>query len=387
MNTSTHFDAITAFVFIGVFQGLVLSLFFIFKPSPNRNANKFQGLFLLSLTLCILEQLLNMTGYIVKVLPLTNSTEALNLVIGPFLYLFVKRSIDPSDTKKEWLHYVLPLLYFIYLCFDLIQTNEFKYNSYVNSYHPDWPLLDVKSTISNDPLAIKSYLNLITAFQIIFYIIISMLKIVRKANFTGKSILNTDDEILKLLRNMILHLSAIILIFIVVKLAFEADLGDYFIGIYVCFFAFLTSFRVMSDSTYFDRTTSFMDLSISKYQKSSLTESDKQRILENIRMEFDKNKYYSENLASLSELAKKIGSSPHHVSQVINEKLNKSFFELLAFYRVEEAKKILAGDKANKITIEELSEMVGYNSKTAFNNAFRKLSGKTPSDFRKSITS
>ncbi|MBK7627479.1 MAG: AraC family transcriptional regulator [Bacteroidales bacterium] len=279
------------------------------------------------------------------------------------------------------------LLYFIYLCFDLIQTNEFKYNSYVNSYHPDWPLLDVKSTISNDPLAIKSYLNLITAFQIIFYIIISMLKIVRKANFTGKSILNTDDEILKLLRNMILHLSAIILIFIVVKLAFEADLGDYFIGIYVCFFAFLTSFRVMSDSTYFDRTTSFMDLSISKYQKSSLTESDKQRILENIRMEFDKNKYYSENLASLSELAKKIGSSPHHVSQVINEKLNKSFFELLAFYRVEEAKKILAGDKANKITIEELSEMVGYNSKTAFNNAFRKLSGKTPSDFRKSITS
>lgn len=75
------------------------------------------------------------------------------------------------------------------------------------------------------------------------------------------------------------------------------------------------------------------------------------------------------------------------ISQVINEKLNKSFFELLAFYRVEEAKKILAGDKANKITIEELSEMVGYNSKTAFNNAFRKLSGKTPSDFRKSITS
>jgi AraC-like DNA-binding protein len=328
-----------------------------------------------------------MTGYIVKVLPLTNSTEALNLVIGPFLYLFVKRSIDSSDTKKEWIHYILPLLYFIYLCFDLIQTNEFKYNSYVNSYHPDWPLLDVKSTISNDPLDIKSYLNLITAFQVVFYITISMLKIVRKANFSGKSIFNTDDEILKLLRNMILHLSAIILIFIVVKLAFEADLGDYFIGIYVCFFALLTSYRVMSDSTYFERTTSFMDISISKYQKSSLTESDKLRILQNIKLELETNKYYSENLASLSELAKKIGASPHHVSQVINEKLNKSFYELLAFHRVEEAKKILAGDKSNRITIEELSEMVGYNSKTAFNNAFRKISGKTPSEFRRSLTS
>jgi YesN/AraC family two-component response regulator len=86
----------------------------------------------------------------------------------------------------------------------------------------------------------------------------------------------------------------------------------------------------------------------------------------------------------LSDLAKKIGESPHHVSQVINEKLNKNFFELLAAYRVEEAKKILSADRKNKLTIEEISEMVGYNSKTAFNNAFKKNTGKTPSEFRKS---
>jgi YesN/AraC family two-component response regulator len=94
-----------------------------------------------------------------------------------------------------------------------------------------------------------------------------------------------------------------------------------------------------------------------------------------------------DNLASLSEFAKKIGESPHHVSQVMNEKLNKSFFELLASYRIDEAKKILSGDKKGKITVEEISEMVGYNSKTAFNNAFKKLSGKTPSEFRKSVNS
>jgi len=77
--------------------------------------------------------------------------------------------------------------------------------------------------------------------------------------------------------------------------------------------------------------------------------------------------------------------SPHHVSQVINEKLGKSFFELLASYRVEEAKKILSDEKRSNITVEEISELVGYNSKTAFNNAFRKITGKTPSEFRKSI--
>jgi len=75
------------------------------------------------------------------------------------------------------------------------------------------------------------------------------------------------------------------------------------------------------------------------------------------------------------------------VSQVINEKLGKSFFELLASYRIEEAKTILSDAKKNNLTIEEISEMVGYNSKTAFNNAFKKLTGKTPSEFRKSINS
>jgi AraC-like DNA-binding protein len=72
---------------------------------------------------------------------------------------------------------------------------------------------------------------------------------------------------------------------------------------------------------------------------------------------------------------------------VINEKLNVSFFELIASYRVEEAKRILSGDNRNKITVEEISEIVGYNSKTAFNNAFKKMTGKTPSEFRKTISS
>lgn len=386
MNTTTHIDALSIFIFIGVFQGLVLSLFFLIKPSSNTVANRYQGLLLLSLSLCILEQFLNLTGYIVKVLPITNSTEALNLTIGPFLFLFIKRSIDQSDSKKEWLHFILPFLYLVYLSFDLIQSNEFKYNSYINSYHPDWPLLDVQTTISNDPLDIKKYLNLLTAVQILFYISLAFGKLVKKAGQSVSSIFTTDDEILRSLRNMVIHVSIIILIFIIVKANFQADLGDYFIGIYVSVFTLLTTFRVMNDSTYFDLSTSFMDISLGKYRKSSLTEAGKLKILNNIILEFETRQYFADNLASLSELAKKIGDSPHHVSQVINEKLNKSFFELLASYRVDKAKRIIAEDKENKLTVEEISEMVGYNSKTAFNNAFKKLSGKTPSEFRKSLS-
>jgi YesN/AraC family two-component response regulator len=144
----------------------------------------------------------------------------------------------------------------------------------------------------------------------------------------------------------------------------------------------ITTFRVMNDSTYFDRSASFMDISMGKYRKSSLNEQGKQKILNSIVSEFENREYYSENLASLSDLSKRIGESQHHVSQVINERLGRSFFELLASYRIEKAKQILSDENSGKLTIEEISEMVGYNSKTAFNNAFRKITGQTPSEFR-----
>ena len=384
MNALIHIDIFSVIIFLGVFLGLILSSFFIFKPSPNIKANRCQGLLLLSLSLIFLEQVLNYTGYIVKVLPLTYSTAWLNFLIGPLLYLYVKRGLDLSGEKKEWINFILPLMYLIYLSFSLVQSNEFKYNSYILSSHLKLPLLEVSSTISNDPLKINRYLDLGMALQILFYISLSFVILVKKADKAGTSVFKTSDEVLRSVRNVIFHMCMIILIFIIVKTTIHGNAGNYFIGIYVSVFALLTTFRIMNDSTYFDRSASFLDISIGKYRKSSLTESGKMTILDNIIHELETKHYFSDNLASLSELAKKIGESPHHVSQVINEKLDQSFFELLASYRVEEAKRILLDDKTNKLTVEEISEMVGYNSKTAFNNAFKKLTGKTPSEFRKS---
>ena len=385
MNTTTHIDAISAFIFIGVFLGFILSFFFIVKSSSNIRANRYHGLLLLSLTLCILEQFLNITGYITKVLVITNSTEPLNLVIGPLLYLFVKSSLDQNNSKKDWIHFILAIIYLCYLMFDLTQSNEAKYNSYIYSFHPDWPYLKVHMKISNDPLDLKKWLNLATGIQLSVYTAMAFRLLVKQVRQAGESIFSTNDEILRSLRNMVFHIAIVVLIFTIVKLCFKGDLGDYYIGTYVSVIILITTFRVMNDSSYFERSTSFMDIDLVKYRKSSLTETNKKKILENIIFELETRQYYLDNLASLSELAKKIGESPHHVSQVMNEKLNKSFFELLASYRIEEAKKILSGDKKDRITVEEISEMVGYNSKTAFNNAFKKLSGKTPSEFRKSI--
>lgn len=385
MITSTNIDFFSVVIFLGIFLGLILSGFFIFKPSPYIKANRYQGLLLLSLSLIFFEQILNYTGYIVSVLPLTFSTAWLNFLIGPFLYLYVKNSLDQTGSKNEWINFILPGLYFIYLGFNFIQPDDFKFNSYVQGSHLNIPLREVHSNISNDPLRINKYLDLVLGSQILFYIVFSMRKLVKRAAESDTSIFKTGDDVLRSVRDVIFHMSVIILIFIVVKTTLHGNAGNYFIGLYVAMFTFITTIRIMNDSTYFERSPSFLDISIGKYLKSSLTEEGKQKILRSIINEFETRHYYSENLGSLADLAKRIGESPHHVSQVLNEKLHKSFFELLAFYRIEKAKKILSEDNGNKLIIEEISEMVGYNSKTAFNNSFKKLTGKTPSEFRKSV--
>jgi AraC-like DNA-binding protein len=164
----------------------------------------------------------------------------------------------------------------------------------------------------------------------------------------------------------------------------RSDIGGYLIASYVSFMIYTNTWQIMNRSDYFDGPGSFLSFPVIKYQKSSLAEEDKEKILMKIKREMEVNNYSANNLASLSALSKQINESSHHVSQVINEKMNKSFFEMLAYYRVEHAKKLIRGDKDGKITIEELAEMVGYNSKSAFNTAFRKYTSKTPSEFRKS---
>ena len=69
---------------------------------------------------------------------------------------------------------------------------------------------------------------------------------------------------------------------------------------------------------------------------------------------------------------------------MINEKLNQSFFEMIASYRIEAAKSILNTEMGKKLIIEEVAERVGYNSKSAFNTAFKKFTSQTPSEYRES---
>ncbi len=119
-----------------------------------------------------------------------------------------------------------------------------------------------------------------------------------------------------------------------------------------------------------------------KYQKSTLTPAIKSSIVNKLEEVMDVQKFYQRDDASLTRLAEELGATTHHLSQVLNESLKISFQDLLARYRVREACRMLRQEQYEQVKIENIATMVGYNSKSAFNTAFKKRTGLTPSDYR-----
>lgn len=382
MNTDIHINFFSVFIFIGIVQGIILSYYFVKNGGGKRIANIFQGVLLLTLSLGMFEELLNETGYIVQVLWLSNFSEPFNFAYPPLFYLYIKLSLNPEFKKKDLLHFLVFALWLGNMMFYFTEPNEWKYNSYIDSKHPDWPMLSVPPTHIEDPLGIRNYTDWIMAIYFIIYMYFSIRLLLLECKRNGITLFQTTDNKIISLRNTTIHFILIIVIFIIVRSSYQGDLGDQFISAYITFMILMTGFRIINSSSYFNETASFLELPLTKYQKSTLREEEKNAILAKVETEMVANKYYLSNLASLEGLSKIILTSKHHVSQVINEKLKMNFFELLAKYRVEEARQIILADKDKMVTIEDLADRVGYNSKSSFNTAFKKRTGMTPSEFR-----
>ena len=386
MRTEIHVGIFDVIIFLGVFQGLLISWFFIKNSGGNRRANLFQGLLLVTMALAIFEEWLNNTGYIVRALYLTNFSESLNFAFAPLFYLYIRSSLNPETRSKEWVHFIPLFLWTFYMVFQFIQPDEMKYNSFVQTKHPDWDYLTVETAVSDDPLGIRVFVNQLMLIQLVTYISMAIITLLRKFREAKQPLFRTGNLQLRVLRNSAIHILILLTIMVITKVYFgmRSDVGGYLVASYVSFMIYSTSYQILNRSDFFDRPGSFLSFPEVKYRKSSLSEQDKEMIIKKIKHEMEANSFFTNNLASLSGLARQIGESSHHVSQVINEKMNMNFFEMLAFYRVEHAKKLIRNDRDGKITVEELAELVGYNSKSSFNSAFRKYTSKTPSEFRKS---
>lgn len=120
-----------------------------------------------------------------------------------------------------------------------------------------------------------------------------------------------------------------------------------------------------------------------KYKNSHLNHAYVKECIRKLDYTMEIEKIYRDENISLQSLSKKVSITPHQLSRIINENLNKNFPDFINTHRVEEAKKILADPKQADRKILNIAFDVGFNTKVAFNTAFKKYTNMTPSQFRK----
>jgi len=97
------------------------------------------------------------------------------------------------------------------------------------------------------------------------------------------------------------------------------------------------------------------------------------------------NKSYLNPYLSLSLLSEELNLSEGYISQVINKSLSQNFTDYINSLRVEEARHMLLNDEFDNYTILSVGLESGFNSKSSFYGAFKKFTGKTPLEFKKSV--
>jgi AraC-like DNA-binding protein len=117
-----------------------------------------------------------------------------------------------------------------------------------------------------------------------------------------------------------------------------------------------------------------------KYQRSGLRDDSAEYYLDKLNQMMASERYYLESDLSLQTLADRVRMSPHHLSQVLNDKLGKNFYDYINAQRVAHAKRLLLERRTAAIT--DIAFDSGFNSKNSFYNAFKRHGGTSPSHYR-----
>lgn len=120
-----------------------------------------------------------------------------------------------------------------------------------------------------------------------------------------------------------------------------------------------------------------------KYAGSALSEAQKEKIMSDIQRVMAQPEHFCRSGFSLAELSDLCGSNTRYISQVLNEKMDKTFSQYLNEVRIDEVRRrIVDFEHYGHLTIEALASDIGFKSRSTFSKTFKRMTGLTPSEFQ-----
>jgi AraC-like DNA-binding protein len=372
-----NIDIFSIIIFLGLAQGIFLSVLLITK---FKFPQKILGLILLIISIQIFDFFSAYSLISLKCPHLIDISQPLGLVLGPVIYILYYFFANRKYPQYFILHLIPAIIFLVNHAFYFFQSADFKYNSFVIARNFNLPLKNVSDGVIPDPLRLRSFGGELIAVSLSIYSILIMKELLKIVVLNKKKFWKVEEGSLMWLRNFVLILIVLVSYVLFNQFFIKNPRSEYIIATGLTLIVYYTTYHFIRNS--FLINDSFLNI---KYEKSSLSVSLKESIKDRLVNHLKNDKPFLSNVFSLKQLSKNISASPNHVSQIINEDFNQSYFEFIANYRIQEAKKYLLDSHYRNRNIEEISFLVGYNSKTAFNKAFKKITGKTPLQYKKQI--
>ena len=231
------------------------------------------------------------------------------------------------------------------------------------------------------------------------YLIISLFLLRKHTDRIGRYFSYTENINLKWIRNVILMLIFIWVTVIIISILSNWNdfipwrLGDNLIYLMVTITVFINGYYGIRQQIIFSsfpsKTSPATPLTQSgnnksQYLNSGLTEKESKAHLENLLKFMKDEQPYLDGKLSLAQVAESMDISTNHLSQVINENLNRNFFDFINGYRVELVKQKMLDSANSNLTLLGMAYDSGFNSKSSFNSIFKKSTGMTPSQYLQS---
>ncbi len=358
---------------MGAIQGIFFAAYLSFKPLRNRRASFFLALFIFSFAANSIYYLLETFGlrkglgfwdFSILYCPL--------LVITSF-YFFVRFLVDSRTKLQVW-----EKLIWIPCGFQVF-----------------WQVTGSILTLTSFPSIIRSQRTIFQVYGIFDLLLIGLSVLIlgfviyRIKNFDHQLERNFSDisSYSLIWLNRLIFMLIGILLFFAIPGIYENATGNTSYEMYYPMWIFSSILIYwIAYTTYARRQGLTPDLieQSATPQVNKLSEKTKKYHSQLQELMLEERLYLDPDL-SLKKLARQLDISGGYLSQVINQYESKNFFEFINTFRVDEVKRKMASSDFDHLNLLGIAYDSGFKSKSTFNLAFKKISGKTPSQFKKAL--
>lgn len=359
---------VNTLVLLGAVQGIILTAVIWQKKSKNKHAVYFlTGLLAITSVLLIGKRLFELGSMSRFLLVVMIYTDAILLIFGPLIYLFIRSLLRrPLPPRREMIWHFLPSF------FQLTVFNAIIALTWLEVY-PVVPFDKIDDLYYGLEIAAMLSFGLYTYYSYKLYL-------QYEAAFFEKFSVPQLPSFLKAVFTIFAVLLVSWMIGFVLKLtqrfADNQEFLYYAFWISVTVFVYVITYKILLVPQLLDLPT----VRLKPNTSSGLDEALKVRLQHYMKQE----RPYLNPQLSLDDLATALGTTRHELSKVINHGFGKNFFDFINTFRVNAFIDTYRQNGATeKKTFLEVAYEVGFNSKSAFNRAFRKETEHSPSEYLK----